>query len=1114
MPDSNPLYDLMGGYYPGEPLPRIRPNFNKPEPFEMRSDAFVDNYINSVKKELDKLSVSEQAKKLFIKDLERTFVVQVQPKKASYDPMRALELGDEEDVAGVQVKVDINPVKWVKDPKEMLKETGKQWAKDMFNWQDFDSYAERATLWNPLLKQGALDPETGEVIEPNPVIKYAYGDHIKEGVETELPPFRLFESGSQKVHKDKLIYEDAEFSPKPIEEDVFKDVVKSHKDFIAKVRSSGSRNGAFDSHVVSAANATSFELKQLLDGGVIKDPEQVRAVKDHLYRSKIIRYANTIIDKEDPSLYRFGDEINLSKSAVAELKANGEILYGEGIGKGMKKVTTELELFAQGKGSSKEVLGAWNSIFNGVYNDDGSLKEISTVAKAHNLLKEADDYYKTLGEETYSEFLRDTKPFRKLLDDMESFKENNANIFEKIKNEKNWGDKATAANLKGKLDYIKERYSREGPIKGGLQRMNRKYAENHLLKGPVAEVIFYNKKVVGSKATLNILEDNLRSYKREDFYDLLTKLEEDGVIGIAADQNWNLIRKRLNGMTPAALAEEGLKRIHYGGLKIDPDYLPGGEHEHRASKLVNRFIEKNPVFLNKQSIDINGTKFNFTGNRGLELAYNLYDRVSEDASPQLKLAGHEFFALLNGRTEILTGNVENKKIDYLINFSWDYFGKEGEERKIIQRAGDLRKWLKDHNDQLGLEIIEKNGRIEILNTKENFEILQKLFKGLQKEKNNPRLLDFARKYATPLEKFSQFSNKFQYEIFSRFKFLGTITQTRNIISRVSRKLISETLAKVASKLFGAAITATTGIGAIIVPLIEKAVQLIFKKVQDFLKNVLKSIKEGGLSEFIEEGMENSFQAMAKTTGIIVAVISIVFVLPSTMFFSTLMASIAPLDPTNMSSGLGAGPGAIFDGDCDYNLKETTGLTSSDPIVQEAIKLADPLEIGFWCIWNKHPGYPQFWNESRFRSNPNPSSTFSCADCLFWCTRLVIYSYRGAGYDFENELRSREQKKIFKDEHQYFVNKGKKTSELLKLGIVKKDENEIEAKDLEPGDVVFFYNPDRYDDINHVAIVSDIGGDTVETIHSNAGWKVLDLTISSSGGVQDFGNLQVIGFGRW
>ncbi len=873
MPDSNPFYELLGGYYPGKPIPRKRPPYSRPpDMVEFNTDALIEKYLFAVRKELDKLTIGNQAKKFFIDDVERTLIAQTKPKGVSYDPMRALELGDEEDVAGVQLELDINPVKWLRNPGEMAKDTVDRFVKDFANWKDFDSYMEQSAMWKPLLSGGEIKPIPG-------IVSKVYGEHLDESATTKFRPFQLkgLDIPKAKVSVGLLYQEQVggketkEFTE--TETDLFAKSGGAFLSYMQAVRASGTRNKAYRKLINAAALASSAELTQLIDSGDISDPKEVEIVKSYLHRARAIRMANALqgISSSDINTYKFASDRVLTD---AQKKA-GETLYGEGIGYGLAGLTKELSAYTYGAATIDDANKRLGRV-------------VENITKINVALEEMDNWFIELGGNTLDEFVKDTKPLRNLLKDLD-----------KLKDEKITGE-TQARNLSGKIGLLQKKYAREGQVKGSLDRMNRKFVETHLLNSPLTKVIFSNDKIVGTKNLANVMEEALRTYKREDFYDLIDRLENDGLLHIAADQFWVLFRERLNGFTPARFLKEKLKRRHYFGLLYDSRYsvedgVPGDDAV-KSSKFFNGIMGTR-LFANRQTHNIEGVgKFKFTGNFNIQLGTGLNDRTTLDKSDALHLTGKSFIQLLNGKT----GPGVAYKVSYYDGF------KELEDVK--QRAKSLRKWLMKHNKQLGLKF-DANGYL--INSPENIEKLKALFKGLDKIEINSDFISILQSKAGILDKLSQRANIIQSKIFKYFKFLAPVAYARNVASKWLSKMATKAISKVLAKVVGAAVAAgTSGIGTVLIPLIEKVVQYVIKKAMDFAAATLKAIKEAKF-DAIEKYVEKSAQAVFKLAGYVMGCFGLVVVIPVMVVFIFILTAITPVDPTRMAAGkdFGGGPAA-------------------------------------------------------------------------------------------------------------------------------------------------------------------------------------------------------------
>ena len=1067
MPDSNPLYNLLGGYYPGDPIPRKRHYGDYPSPLEFNSDTWINNYLYGLNKELSKLSVKEQARNLFIDDVARQLRARATPKEATYDPMRAIELGDEEDVAGVQVGIDINPVKWVQDPGEMLQKTGKQWFNDFVNWSDFSSYVEREKLWKPLL----------EGKEVSPIVGYAYGDHLEGDTPAGGPmPFQLY--GLELTTPEQQTFYDTPGDKKGIkldrEVDLFQESGMGFKKFTRSARASAARDTSFAKFTNQAAIASSSELINLLQTGQITDPQHKTEIKSYLHRARALRTANALNGRGDKN-YIFAKEGEFAE-------------FGSGVGSGLAALSSDLGKYTFGRANEKRVGSTYKKIFG-----DEETGNIGSLGEAKKVLEEADKHFESLGAVAKAEFEKDTKPLRSLLKDIEGLKGSD------IKS------KPGVINLKGKINLIQAKHASAGAFKGGVNNMNRKFLENHFVKGPMRKIISdpQNSSIVGTRNLLNVSEEALRFYKREDFYDLINMLEKDGVVGVAADVVWNLVRKRLNGFTPASVLGEQLKKVHYFGLLYDERY---GEGDNTGSKTMNNIMSKgrlSKLFDNKHSVNVEldgvTKSFSFVGHKNLRFGAELYAR--RGAKGAQHITQQDFVDMINFKERdygelVKTGKALRHGLEY---------------EKARASSASLRDWLKRHNDQLGLEF-DNIGKL--VQSEENARKLEAVFKSLIKYEGGGKRVSIFQSKAGLMQKFSQTLSLLQEKLFKSKlgKLLSAPAYMREVVSKAASKTVTKVLAKVLS---GIVVAGTEGIGATIYPYIEKVIQYVLNKLENLVGKIGKALWHAD-ANIIDSFVESSAQALYKvfgccalSFGMPIAVVMIIFIF--------LLSAITPVDPTRTAFGMtdGIGPGlSVMPVDCTFGEREPTGLApTGNAVADRAIEIANGLERGFWCGWNKHvPEYEEFWDEGEFQRNPWPPVDYDTWDSMFWCTYLVIESYSHAYDSFPSYPED-----AGKDGPWWYLIAARNLANtgFRDAGHYYWSQNELPASELQAGDAIFFRGTSgRSNAINHVAIVHSVHDGVVTTIHANAWAKVIDFNIGSDGYLQDHPLLEVVSFARW
>ncbi|MFC1756184.1 hypothetical protein ACFLZK_02210 [Patescibacteria group bacterium] len=873
MPDSNPLYELVGGYYPGDPIPRKRPPYvDRPQPMEFNSNALVDDYINAIKRDLKKLSFNERLKEQWVEDIELSLFALSKAKRDTYDSARALELGDEEQVAGVQLKVSLNPKDWIEDPGGMVKKTAQSWTNAFLNYSDMDAYVEKKHLWKPLLE--------GNVGTVHPIAQSVFGRHVEEGVEeTNFQPFQLIGLNITTPIETKLYDKSGDLVLKDgIEQvDLFDRTAQNFISYNDRVRSSGSRNDAYKSLVDSSLHAATSEIENNIKLGNLGAQEIVEL--EHFRRSsKVFRDMNSINnDLENVSKDLAKHYLN---KELKYLKAGQTVdeYFQENIKEKISDKAASLQLYIE---ESEKLLGGDEAAIRKF--TDGLVGVIKYDGAAADLKREAENLF---GTTRAKDFTKDVSLAKRYLEELK-------NLEKEIVS-----GKLSTMNLKGTVDLLNGRLARNDIAGGSLDRMGKNIVQEHLLSGDgyARKVIFENKHIIGSKNLINVNDEAAAMLFRQNFNDFIDKLEEDGLIGIIADQAWNLVRKRLDGFTPATVTKEFMKKTHYFGLIYDPDYdyIHGG-----STGAINRYftnrIKRRKIYDNNQQIILNGKKFKFVGEKGLRHGVKALKQTALDRANPNFFTDEDFLDFLNGA--------------------------------MLKDAG-LKNWLLLHKDELGIQM--ENGIIT--KNAENMKLLKGLFTKLR-EKERTSYISIFQDRAGLLQKLSQWATGMQQKFFDGVgKYVAPLAYARNVLSKKGAKALVEVLkkskfmqklvnskaakvfAKLLSKLFGAAIGgATGGVGTVIWAVIERLIQYVIKKVTDFVKKIAESIKKGDASiinAFVEEGASTIFKTVITCSGCF-ALMAFIIMLPITV----MLAAITPVDPTRMtnwtndSAGSGGGDGA-------------------------------------------------------------------------------------------------------------------------------------------------------------------------------------------------------------
>lgn len=164
---SASLNELLGNFYPGGPMPK-KPNVpSTPNPpVEFRDfDQFYEDYFTQLEKELTKsvrLPFDMLTKDLSI-DIGGTLSTEAKtPSDAKYENVPVEFKDDIDDLPStVAVKLNMNPLDWVKDPKKettgfiggLIKNTfGYDIKSNKWDFSDLEKTIENDYIWDPLFK--------------------------------------------------------------------------------------------------------------------------------------------------------------------------------------------------------------------------------------------------------------------------------------------------------------------------------------------------------------------------------------------------------------------------------------------------------------------------------------------------------------------------------------------------------------------------------------------------------------------------------------------------------------------------------------------------------------------------------------------------------------------------------------------------------------------------------------------------------------------------------------------------------------------------------------------------------------------------------------------------
>ncbi len=169
---------LLGGYFPGDPVSKppkgsyTPPNIPKFDDFA----TFIEEQVAFIEKDY---TIPSQLKKQLTQDLENAFKVKLTPTKINPLDIPDEFAGDIEEVPGVTMSFDINPIKWAKDPKGQAFDFIKDAIKSSigydikkpflegWNFGDLESAVEKKHIWEPLVENGrvGLPGDRGVLLE-------------------------------------------------------------------------------------------------------------------------------------------------------------------------------------------------------------------------------------------------------------------------------------------------------------------------------------------------------------------------------------------------------------------------------------------------------------------------------------------------------------------------------------------------------------------------------------------------------------------------------------------------------------------------------------------------------------------------------------------------------------------------------------------------------------------------------------------------------------------------------------------------------------------------------------------------------------------------------------
>lgn len=145
VPAENPLFP---GYYPGTAQQRRREPFN-PVP-EYKPPTLIEDQISMMENEMTLAWAPTWVKDRIRADITNA-LTPIGKGKIEFDSERALLMGDVDEIPGVQLRVNLDPREWAKDPAKAVLGLGKHVFEEVFDYEDMEHIIERKTLYAPLI---------------------------------------------------------------------------------------------------------------------------------------------------------------------------------------------------------------------------------------------------------------------------------------------------------------------------------------------------------------------------------------------------------------------------------------------------------------------------------------------------------------------------------------------------------------------------------------------------------------------------------------------------------------------------------------------------------------------------------------------------------------------------------------------------------------------------------------------------------------------------------------------------------------------------------------------------------------------------------------------------
>lgn len=864
MPSSNPLWF---GYYPGDRPMNKRPDkMLPPEPIQMTDmgmNAAIDEAIKAVDAPAE---LPNQLWEWIVGDWKQKFAVTGVAYKQTGGDILAYDPQEGADVKGVNPTVNLHSL--VVDPK---KELGKLWG-TMINplnpfagfgdlkgefWTDLDTSVER-DMWRRLVKGPGGTPG------PQP---FLFDLAEKAFSSSSGNPINLT---GQNVFKETMMWTtglsgpDLKSAEKPVtgKTDVYNELAENILSFVAGKKNVLQRNPRFTSMQNSLIQAAATELGE----------------KRTDIKADITASAGATL------------------AAATDIKINDFLLEAN--------VVDSIKEFGSGMGNFGKIISkagitgpAVAAISGGIGDLDKSVTDLrASINTARTNI--ADVAKRTA-------FDRDIKRVEGILSRVENFSTNlrgkgaswNPSELEK---------QALLSDINlinGSLNNFRYGAGAQG---GYLMSVTRRHLRgpSSLLKEQFATLPRMSQGYKSLDALCPYLE---RIYMYEDGRDLIKNVMKGDFPKIY--MWWGQMSPRITHFTPAYWTGKVFESTHKFGLDYDDDWA--GKEIHKFFKAGNNpLIRENKFKIGFTTRVGTVSGLHVVGGEYLKSATTAWDSYKEGKLVG-SLAGATVYASAAKQKEALFAFLNGKEKDFLLaNPGMSYIGVFGKSPdKVQKQARELKAYLtKPENlTRLGLTM---SGPTDIALNADNEAILAGFFEALSKRKHDAGTIDIFAQYFGGLQWASAKLTGVQQQIFLRFgKVLSPILVAKNAaikaMSEFSGKIVSSIMLK--TGLATALGAATGGIGAFLVPLLERAIQALLSKIADQGKELFRAIMKGDFSRAFDKMMDDALNATQKVLacGCIFPILSVVVIF---MLMGTVITAISPTNRASAPSNTGSSTG--------------------------------------------------------------------------------------------------------------------------------------------------------------------------------------------------------------